>query len=255
MLLSSLCPYLSACTSWHVHTCALCTCALSHQLCVWPSSPCSLLHVCRPTPGLFLSHLKWKVHYYSVLDCDLRQGLAVIYWAATGCHSWIFCISHSKHRNNNSACSPNKCCFCRLCLMHVAPVCAGAGKSRASPCIPLFQEAAYNSFLHFKKRLNSWKYPKSVPSLASAFMVSLHSSQLQRMLQFLLMLCYHISQCWWTLQVITSHILLDQPAIPQDNAMHSSLKSVEDAALTTEASSTCRVLVFSCHLTGTVWEE
>lgn len=94
-----------------------------------------------------------------------------------------------------------------------------------------------------------------MPSLASAFTVSLHSSQLQRMLQFLLMLCYHISQCWWTLQVITSHILLDQPAIPQDNAMHSSLKSVEDAALTTEASSTSRVLVFSCHLTGTVWEE
>lgn len=32
MLLSSPCPYLSACSSWHVHTCALCTCALSCQL-------------------------------------------------------------------------------------------------------------------------------------------------------------------------------------------------------------------------------
>lgn len=125
------------------------------------------------------------------------------------------------------------------------------------------QSRASHAFLRFRKQHTILScilrkgfipksVPKSVPSPASAFMVSLHSSQLQRMLQFLLMLCYHISQCWWTLQVITSHILLDQPAIPQDNAMHSSLKSVEDAALTTEASSTCRVLVFSCHLTGTV---
>lgn len=75
------------------------------------------------------------------------------------------------------------------------------------------------------------------------------------MLQFLLMLCCHTGQCWWTLQVITFHILLDQPAVPQENAMYSSLKSVEDAASTSEASRTCRVLVFSCHLTGTVWEK
>lgn len=132
-LFSSPCPCLSALPSWHVHTCALCSRALSHQLfcwlCVWSNThrPCSLLHLCRPTQGLFLSQVKWQVHYYSVVDSDLRQGLAVIYWAAMGCRSWIFCLSHSKHRNNNSACSPHKWYFCRQCLMHVTPVCAGAG--------------------------------------------------------------------------------------------------------------------------------
>jgi len=55
--------------------------------------------------------------------------------------------------------------------------------------------------------------------------------------------------------VITFHILLDQTAIPQENAMQSSLKSVEDAALTSEVSHTCCILVFSCHLTGTVCEK
>jgi len=94
-----------------------------------------------------------------------------------------------------------------------------------------------------------------MPSLASTFMISLHNSQLHRMLRFLLMLCYRTGQCWWTLQVVTFSVLLDQPAIPQENAMHISLKSVEDAALKSEALCTCCVLVFRCHLTGTVWEK
>lgn len=95
---------------------------------------------------------------------------------------------------------------------------------------------------------------KVVEKCAKPFMIALHNIQFQRMLQFLLNLCFCTDQCWWTLHVITFHILLDQPEIPQENAMHSSLKSVEDAALTSEASHTCCVLVFSCHLTGTVSE-
>lgn len=86
-------------------------------------------------------------------------------------------------------------------------------------------------------------------------MIVLRNVQFQRTLVFLLKLCYHTDQCWWTLHVITFHILLDQTAIPQENAMQSSLKSVEDAALTSEASHTCCILVFSCHLTGTVCEK
>lgn len=107
------------------------------------------------------------------------------------------------------------------------------------------------SHLRWKSLLLSCKV---VEECAKPFMITLHNIQFQRMLQFLLNLCFCTDQCWWTLHAITFHILLDQPAIPQENAMHSSLKSVEDAALTSEASHTCCVLVFSCHLTGTVSE-
>lgn len=128
MLLSSPCPYLSACTSWHVHTCALCTCALSHQLfclvCVW-STPSVPSYICADCTRTVPQPAEIKGALLS-LDSDLRQGLAVIYWAAMGWHGWIFCVSHHKHRNNSSACSPNKWCFCKL--PHACNTCMCRGR-------------------------------------------------------------------------------------------------------------------------------
>lgn len=95
----------------------LAVCMIQHPQALFPPASVQTHTGAVPQPGEVTG---------SLLQChsDLRQGLAVIYWAAMGCHSWIFCLSH---RNNNSACSPHKWYFCRQCLMHVTPVCAGAG--------------------------------------------------------------------------------------------------------------------------------
>lgn len=85
------------------------------------------------------------------------------------------------------------------CVCRKEVICCKVGQAHAFLYFRKQHTAAWISFLILRKGSTI----KLIAKCAKPFMVILHNVQFQRMLEFLLKLCYHTDQCWWTLHVIT----------------------------------------------------